>query len=136
MSPGCPGASGNRGGGAHMHETGGKAQCAWQALTVRGGAACAHATLGRLLTVQFVVALLAAGTAVWFLHRAWFPQISEAIRQLPTQGELQSGRLEWQGATPSRLAEGRVLAVIVDLDHTGEARSPAHVQGEFARAEE
>ena len=118
-----------------MNESVEKAQFAWQPLTARGVAAFAHATLGRLLTVQFVVALLAAGTFVWFLHTAWFPQISEAIRQLPPQGELQSGRLEWQGASPSRLAEGRFLAVIVDLDHTGEARSPAHVQVEFGRTD-
>jgi len=32
-----------------------------------------------------------------------------------------------------RLAEGRFLALIVDLDHTGAARSPAQVQVEFGR---
>jgi hypothetical protein len=110
-----------------------KAQFAWQPLTARGVAAFAHASLGRLLIVQFIVALLAAGTAVWFLNKAWFPRITEAIRQLPVQGELQSGKLDWQGPTPSRLAEGRFLALVVDLDHTGEARSPAHVQVEFGR---
>ena len=110
-----------------------KAQFAWQPLTVRGVAAFARASLGRLLIVQFIVALLAAGTVVWFLHKAWVPVISEAIRQLPPQGELRSGRLDWQGPTPSRLAEGRFLALIVDLDHFGEARSPAHVQVEFGR---
>jgi hypothetical protein len=110
-----------------------KAQFAWQPLTVRGVAAFARAPLGRLLIVQFIVALVAAGTVVWFLHKAWFPQISEAIRQLPPQGELRSGRMDWQGANPARLAEGRFLALVVDLDHTGEARSPAHVQVEFGR---
>ena len=118
-----------------MNESVEKAQFAWQPLTVRGVAAFACATLGRLLIVQFVVALLAAGTVVWFLHKAWFPQINEGIRQLPTQGELRSGRLDWQGATPTRLAEGRFLALIVDLDHTGDARSPAHVQVEFGRTD-
>ena len=111
-----------------------KAQFAWQPLTVRGVAAFARASWGRLLIVQFIVALLTAGTVTWFLHKTWFPQISEAIRQLPPQGALRSGRLDWQGPTPSRLAEGRFLALIVDLDHTGEARSPAHVQVEFGRA--
>jgi hypothetical protein len=116
-----------------MNESVEKAQFAWQPLTVRGVAAFARAPLGRLLLVQFMVALLAAGTIVWFLHKAWFPQISEAIRQLPLQGELRAGRLDWQGATPARLAEGRFLALVVDLDHAGEARSPAHVQVEFGR---
>lgn len=110
-----------------------KAQFAWQPLTMRGVAALAQASLGRLLLVQFVVALMVAGTVVWFLHKDWFPQIGEAIRQLPPQGELRAGGLQWQGATPLRLAEGRFLALIVDLDHTGHARSPAHVQVEFGR---
>lgn len=43
--------------------------------------------------------------------------------------------MDWQGATPSRLAEGRYLALVVDLDHTGEARSPAHVAVEFGRTD-
>jgi hypothetical protein len=116
-----------------MNESVEKAQFAWQPLTVRGVAAFAHAPLGRLLIVQFIVALLSAGAVIWFLHTAWFPQIGEAIRQLPPQGELRSGRLDWQGETPSRLAEGRFLALVVDLDHAGEARSPAHVQVEFGR---
>ena len=110
-----------------------KAQFAWQPLTMRGVAAFARALLGRLLLVQFIVALMVAGSVVWFLRQAWFPTIGEAIRQLPPQGALRSGRLDWQGATPSRLAEGRFLAFIVDLDHTGAARSPAHVQVEFGR---
>jgi hypothetical protein len=118
-----------------MNESVEKAQFAWQPLTLRGVAAFARAPLGRLLIVQFVVALLAGGMVAWFLHTAWFPQISEAIRQLPAQGELRSGSLDWQGVNPSRLAEGRFLAVIVDLDHTGEARSPAHVQVEFGRTD-
>ena len=118
-----------------MNESVEQAQFAWQPLTVRGVAAFARVALGRLLLVQFIVALLAAGMVVWFVHKAWFPQISEAIRQLPVQGELREGRLDWQGATPARLAEGRFLALVVDLDHAGEARSPAHVQVEFGRTD-
>jgi hypothetical protein len=54
---------------------------------------------------------------------------------LPPQGALRSGRLEWSGASPTRLAEGRFLAFSVDLDHAGKARSPAHVQVEFGRTD-
>jgi hypothetical protein len=97
-----------------MDSSAGKPPVAWQPLTLQGVASFARASLGRLLLAQFIVALLAAGTVVWFLNKAWFPKISEAIRQLPLQGELRSGRLDWQGATPSRLAEGRFLALIVD----------------------
>ena len=89
-----------------MNESVEKAQFAWQPLTVRGVAAFARAPLGRLLLVQFMVALLAAGTIVWFLHKAWFPQISEAIRQLPLQGELRAGRLDWRRSTAPNSGPG------------------------------
>jgi hypothetical protein len=118
-----------------MNASDDKAQFAWQPLTMRGVAAFGQATLGRLLLVQLMVALLAAGTVVWFVHRCWFPTISEAIRELPAQGEIRSGRLEWSEPSPVCLAEGRFLALVVDLDHAGEARTPAHVQVEFGRAD-
>jgi hypothetical protein len=108
---------------------------AWQPLTMRGVAAFAHASLGRLLLVQLIVALVAAGSVLWFLHQVWFPTVVEAIRQLPPQGELRAGRLDWRGATPSRLAEGRFLAFVVDLDHTGTARGTAQVQVEFGQTD-
>jgi hypothetical protein len=118
-----------------MNASDDKAQFAWQPLTVRGVAAFAQASLGRLLLVQLIVALLVAGTVVWFLHTCWFPIIGEAIRGLPPQGEIRSGSLDWTGPSPARLADGRFLAIIVDLGHTGGARSPAHVQVEFGRAD-
>jgi hypothetical protein len=112
-----------------------KAQVAWQPLTPRGVAAFARASLGRLLLVQLIVALLAAGMVVWFLAQCWFPTMGEAIRALPAQGELRAGNLDWKGPSPCSLAEGRFLAIAVDLDHAGEARSPAHLQVEFGRAD-
>ena len=111
-----------------------RAQIAWQPLTPRGVAAFANAPLGRLLVVQLIVALLTAGTVIWFLHRCWFPTISDAIRGLPTQGEIHLGRLDWTGPSPACLAEGRFLAITVDLGHTGQARSTAQVQVEFGQA--
>ena len=118
-----------------MNASVGKAQFAWQPLTVRGVAAFAGESLRRLVLVQFIVALLAGGSVVWFVHKAWFPTIGEAIHQLPAQGELRFGRLSWLGDSPTCLAEGRFLAITVDLDHAGTARSPAHVQVEFGRAD-
>lgn len=108
---------------------------AWQPLTPQGVAAFAAAPLGRLLVVQFIFALLAAAAVVWFLHKDWFPTITEAIRQLPVEGEIRSGSLDWHGEPSARLAEGRFLAVTVDLEHSGATRSPAHVQVEFGRAD-
>ena len=118
-----------------MKESEGKGQFAWQPLTVRGVAAFATAPLGRLLLVQVFVALVTAGTVVWFVHRAWFPTIGEAIRGLPATGEIRSGRLDWPGLPAVRLAEERFLAFDVDLDHTGAVRSPAQVEVEFGRGD-
>ena len=112
-----------------------QAQFAWQPLTLRGVAAFAQASWGRLLLVQLIVALLAAGTVVWFLQKCCFPTIGEAIRGLPPQGEIRSGSLDWPDPSPARLAEGRVLSLAVDLEHSGEVRSPAHVQVEFGKAD-
>src|SRR5512140_1083235 len=95
---------------------------AWQPLTPRGVAAFADVSLGRLLPVQLVVALIVAGTGVWFLHTAWFPVITTAIRLLPDRGQIQAGRLDWQEPSPSVLAQGRFLAFVVDLRHEGTAR--------------
>jgi hypothetical protein len=112
-----------------------EAPIAWQPLTPRGVAAFAGAPLRRLLLLQLIVALVAAGTVVWFLHQCWFPTIGQAIHALPPNGEIRNGRLDWSGPSPVRLAEGRFLAITVDGDHTGEARSPAHLQLEFGRGE-
>lgn len=112
-----------------------KPPVAWQPLTARGVAAFARASWGRLLLLQFFVALLAAATVVWFLHAGWFPTIAEAIRQLPAAGEIRSGSLDWRGDSPRRLAEGRFLAFVVDLTHQGELRSPAHVEVEFGKTD-
>jgi len=104
---------------------------AWEPLTPRGVAAFARARLSRLLLVQFVVASLAAAAAVWFLSDGCFPTVRTAIRHLPAVGEIRAGRLDWSGHTLQILAEGRVLAFIVDPNHSGQIHSPADVQIEF-----
>jgi hypothetical protein len=106
---------------------------AWQPLTPRGVAAFARGPLRRLLLVQFVVSLLAAVALVWFLRTAWFPTVRRAIEDLPEQGEMKSGKLNWSGESPLLLAEGHFLALDVDTNHTGSLRSPAQVQVEFGR---
>ena len=96
-------------------------------------AAFAHVRLGRLLVVQFIVAVLAAVAVDWFLAHGCFPTISTAIKQLPDQGEIRAGQLDWHGEAPVLLAEGGFLAFDVDLEHTGQIHSPAQVQIEFGR---
>ncbi|HXS67494.1 MAG TPA: hypothetical protein VN761_01545 [Candidatus Polarisedimenticolia bacterium] len=109
------------------------AAVAWQPLTPKGVLAFARAPLRRLLILQFILALVAAITMVWFLRSAWFPTIRAAIQQLPENGEMKSGKLDWSGDSPALLAEGHFLAFVVDTNHTGKLRSPAQVQVEFGR---
>jgi hypothetical protein len=106
---------------------------AWEPLTPRGVAAFTRAKVGRLLLVQFIVALLAAAAVVWLLYDGCLPTVREAIRQMPAEGEIRSGKLAWRGESPRLLAEGRFLAFTVDVDHAGDIRSPAHLQLEFGQ---
>ncbi len=81
--------------------------------------------------MQFIVALLAAASVVWFLHDGCFPTVLTAIQNLPATGEIRSARLNWRGNSPQLLAEGRSIAFDVDLNHSGQIHSPADVQIEF-----
>jgi hypothetical protein len=108
---------------------------AWQPLTPRGVAAFAYAPLRRLLLVQFVFAVLVAGATVWFLDTAWFPTVRTAIRRLPAQGAIRSGRLNWPATSPQSLADGHFLAFTVDVKHSGAIRSPANLQVEFGQSD-
>jgi hypothetical protein len=104
---------------------------AWEPLTPRGVAAFGHASLRRLLLVQFLFALWLAVAACYFVSHAWFPVVDAAIRQLPEQGEMRAEKLNWRGRSPEFLGDNRFLALIVDLPHSGQIRSPAHIQIEF-----
>lgn len=106
---------------------------AWLPVTPRGVAAFAAARTGRLLLVQFIVALIVAAASGWFLWVAWVPPIREAIKQLPSGSQIQGGSLEWPGRSPALLAEGHFLAFAVDLDHAGGNTSTAHVQVELGK---
>jgi hypothetical protein len=106
---------------------------AWEPITPRGVAAFARASFERLLVVQAVVALLAAAAVVWGLSSGIFPTINAAIAALPDSGQIRSGTLDWHDDSPTMLAEGKLLAFSVDLDHGGSLRSPADFQLEFGR---
>ena len=107
---------------------------AWEPLTPRGVAAFAHAKWGRLWLVQLLVAVAAAAGLAWAIHSCWFGIISAAVDHLPAQGSIRGGKLLWDTDSPQVLAENRFLAITVDLDHQGQARSPAHLQVEFGRS--
>lgn len=110
------------------------ARTAWEPLTPRGVAAFAQARLRRLLLVQLIVALLVGATVVWLLHSGFFPAVTQAIEQLPTEGQIRQATLDWRGSSPQVLAEDRFLSFAVDLDHSGAVRSLAHFQFEFGRS--
>jgi len=106
---------------------------AWEPITPRGVAAFARASFERLFVVQAMVALLGAAAVVWLLSDGVFPTINAAIGQLPDAGEIHAGHLDWRDDSPVLLAEGRILALSVDLEHGGSLRSPADFQLEFGR---
>ena len=83
--------------------------------------------------MQCLVTLIVTAAAVWLLCDGCFPTVREAIRQMPAEGEIRSGKLIWRGESPRLLAEGRFLAFTVDVNHAGDIRSPAHLQLEFGR---
>jgi len=103
--------------------------------TPRGVASFAHAPVTRLLLVQLLVALTAAAFGVWFIMDSVFPVIQSAVQTLPAAGEVRSAQLDWRGDSPRLLAEGRILALGVDLNHSGNIHSTADVQIEFGREE-
>ena len=113
----------------------GKSTFVWEPFTPRGVAAFAHARLKHLLLVQIIIALMVAGSVVWFLDDSVFPVIQTAIQNLPATGEIRSAKLDWHGDSPKLLAEGRFLAFDVDLDHGGKINSTADMQIEFGQDE-
>jgi len=106
---------------------------AWEPLTPRGVAAFARASFERLFIVQSIFAVLAAASVVWLLSNGVFPVIDMAIGQLPDAGSIHGGQLDWRDDSPVLLAEGKILAISVDVEHGGSLRSPADFQFEFGR---
>lgn len=108
---------------------------AWHPLTPVGVAAFADSRYGRLLLVQSISAILITLVLVWFLYSKWFSVVEDAIARLPETGEIAGGTLQLNGASPQRLAQNGFLGIGVDLEHSGDIRSPDHLFLEFGRAE-
>jgi len=89
---------------------------AWQPLTFGGVARFARAGIGRIYLFQLLFAALCGGVCIWFFATAWAPVVDEAIRQLPDQGVMNRGVLEWKGRSPVRLAGSANLSLGVDLN--------------------
>jgi hypothetical protein len=107
---------------------------AWQPFTPLGIASFAKTTFGRLLTLLAFVALLTAGTVVWFLKTAWFPTIRAAIHELPNEGQISHQELKTPRATTDPLAEHRFLGFVVLVSQTDSADLSSHIAVKFRKS--
>ena len=106
---------------------------AWQPLTPRGVAAFASARFGRIFLLLCTVALLSAGTVVWFLNTAWFPTIRAAIHELPPQGQITRQELRTPRTSSRPLAEHRFLGFVVLLSTSESTDLSSHIAVKFHR---
>lgn len=65
----------------------------WQPLTFGGVASFAIARAGRVWLVQLIMAAVISVSIVWFVHRAYFPVLWQAIGKLPETAGIYDGRL-------------------------------------------
>lgn len=96
-------------------------------------AAFARASFERLFIMQAVFALIGALSMMWLLSDGVFPTVEDTIENLPDMGSIHGGQLDWRDDSPLLLAEGKILAISVDLEHGGSLHSPADFQLEFGR---
>jgi hypothetical protein len=115
---------------AHKNE---QRQRAWQPFTPGGVAAFAGASFLRVLAFQLVFAGIIALTFAWFVHRSWLPVMRSAIENLQPTGVISRGLLAWTGPSPALLAYNANLALVVDLQHSGQTRVPSDLLIEFGQ---
>mgnify|MGYP007063432368 CR=1 FL=1 len=84
-------------------------------LTFSGVAFFASTGWGRLFFWQSVVAAAVAGSLMLLFGQHWSPVLNSAIEQLPEEGGLTEGRLEWPENHTGTLAGNQFLSVIIDL---------------------
>jgi hypothetical protein len=101
--------------------------------TPRGVAVFARVPFNRLLLAQLIFALVAGIVVAWVFYNSYFPVVQNAIENLPADGEIRAGHLNWTGDSPQKLAENNFLSLDVDLDHSGQLGSTADLQIEFGR---
>jgi hypothetical protein len=106
---------------------------AWQPLTFGGVAAFAQARLGRLLLVELLAAILASGSVVSFLHRAYAPVILQAIQEMPETAKITNGQLI--GVDTTLIADTKFLAIAVTQETSAQIGQSADVQVQFRPAD-
>lgn len=100
--------------------------------TPRGVAGFAGTKFWRLFLAQLLFAALAAITVAWLFYQDYFPVIGKAVENLPADGEILAGKLNWTDASFRELAENHFVSFDVDLDHSGQWSS-GDLQIEFGR---
>ena len=83
-------------------------------LTFSGVASFASTGWARLFLWQAVVIATIAGSFMLLLGQHWSPVLDTAIAQLPEQGGLIEGRLQWSDTHTGTLAGNQFLRIIVD----------------------
>ena len=106
---------------------------AWQPFTPRGVAAFATSGFGRIFLLLCTVALLSAGTVIWFLNTAWFPTIRAAIHELPPQGQILRQELRTPRLSSKPLAEHRFLGFVVLISGNDSTDLSSHIAVKFHR---
>jgi hypothetical protein len=99
---------------------------AWQPLTFGGVAAFAQTQWLRLFLVQLVVAILAAGSVVWFLGRCYSPVVAQFIQKLPAGACLTNGQLS--GLSGVQIYETKFLSLAMTDDDQAVIDQSADVQ--------
>ena len=104
---------------------------AWQPFTPRGLAAFANASFGRLFLLLCSVALISAGSVVWFLNTAWYPAIRAAIHELPPQGKITQQVLHTSRTSSTPLAEHHFLGFVVLVPPVTDVDLNSHIVVKF-----
>ena len=107
----------------------------WQPLTGRGVAAFRAASLRRLMTFQFLLAIGSALIVVWTVRHIWYPPFEQALTQLPEVAGIKDADLRWPNAIPVRLAENPWVDFIVTPGASSELGQTADLQVEFRSTE-
>jgi hypothetical protein len=122
-------------GGSTVQQFDESTTAAWQPFTPRGLAAFANASFGRLFLLLCTIALISAGTVVWFLNTAWYPAIRAAIHELPAQGQIVRQELHTPRTSATPLAEHHFLGFVIIVPPATDADLNSHIAVKFrARA--
>lgn len=107
---------------------------AWQPLTFGGVAAFAEASLGRTLLIAGAVAFLLGASVLRFVAAVWAPALEVAIKRLPAQGRIDTGRLVWPTNQSAALVDNAFVAISVRPGDAPLADQSADLQFEFGPA--